>query len=417
MKFSGKSTFFPEIVHACLLLAPWTTVFYTFFENRRDELIVPLFFMSFFLFLPMVLILKVSALKAKTLWGYLGAVIVCTPLFVIYYKAVSHAAPVGILSVTATIENIICFIILAADNYMIRVTANRKRRALLENDRSFIREDRITQTPGVAMPVIYLVIYCQGLLFESPRTSDIGLWGGIACLLVLLVFGFIRSNNGFFNENRELKRVPVLRIRRMGTMFLSAIIAIILILCLIPLFTSNLRRYTNIRNWEAPHTEQQKEIETETLPRQEAINSMMPPDLEELVEYEPNPIMDAIYEILTVLLVIVAVAALALVISAGIIGLFKHFKDTPAENGDVIMAIDPEDESSFFKRNRRGSTHDRSTEKERIRRKYRDMIRKAKKEKPTVSLTPTEIEAFAGLSEDSEMKAFHSVYEGARYGK
>lgn len=57
------------------------------------------------------------------------------------------------------------------------------------------------------------------------------------------------------------------------------------------------------------------------------------------------------------------------------------------------------------------------SEVERIRRRYRKMIRKHRKDRPAPYESPAEIEACAGLSDDEEMQRLHVEYEAVRYGK
>ncbi len=357
-----------------------------------------------------------AAMKAKSLWIYLGAGAVSLPLLALTYLTLNRIAPEGAIKYVGTFIHFVIFCFLFIDYFMLRTDENRRRKAYLENDRSFFAEDRPSKTPGIPGLVLYLLVYCDGLLFESPRTSDLGLWGCIAYLFVLIVYIYLRSGNEYLKENRELKRVPVRRIQKIGSLFLVSVCIGILFLCLIPLFTSGLRRYTNVRNWEVEGINLEKETKPEEIIEQHQPEAMPMPDLSELAEYEPNPVLDAIYRILTVILVVI-VSVLCLVGAVlGIRGLFLHFKEDPGENGDIITSIDTEDSILKLKKERRRVYRDRS-EKERIRRKYREIIRKATKEKPVISHTPTEIEAFAGLSDNDEMKAFHKVYEDARYGK
>ena len=52
-----------------------------------------------------------------------------------------------------------------------------------------------------------------------------------------------------------------------------------------------------------------------------------------------------------------------------------------------------------------------------VRRRYRKMIRKHRKQKPEVYESPAEIEAKAGLSDNKEMQKLHIEYEAVRYGR
>ena len=414
--FQERSTFLPEYLHSCLILAPWSAAFYTFFETRWDNLIIPLFFVTLCYVMPLSLLLRLVAMKASSLWMYILSGTAFIPLMALTYIVADRMSPYGVFKYVVCFIHFVLFCFLFIDNFMIRITENQRRKAYLENDRSFVAEDRPSKTPGFGGLALYFVVYLDGLLFESPRTADIGLWGGIVYLLVLILYIYLRSGNEYLKENRELKRVPVRRIRKIGSLFLAGVVALVVILCLIPLFTSHLRRYTNIRDWEVEGFTLEQEPEKKELDLGRQSDPMPMPDLSELVEYEPNPVLDAIYQALALVLMILVGILVIVGIFFAIRGLFLHFKEDPGENGDIITAIDADDKILKLKKERRPRSA-AASEKEKIRKRYRELIRKATKEKPVNSHTPTEIEAFAGLSEDAEMKAFHKIYEDARYGK
>ena len=94
----------------------------------------------------------------------------------------------------------------------------------------------------------------------------------------------------------------------------------------------------------------------------------------------------------------------------------RDFRNGQDENGDVIEELKdelPYKEESFYKKGHRRM----ESEAERIRRRYRKMIRKHRKDRPAPYESPAEIEACAGLSDNEEMQRLHVEYEAVRYGK
>lgn len=94
----------------------------------------------------------------------------------------------------------------------------------------------------------------------------------------------------------------------------------------------------------------------------------------------------------------------------------RDFRNGQDENGDVIEEIKDElayKEEALYKKGHRRM----ESEAERIRRRYRKMIRKHRKDRPAPYESPAEIEACAGLSDDEEMQRLHVEYEAVRYGK
>jgi hypothetical protein len=96
--------------------------------------------------------------------------------------------------------------------------------------------------------------------------------------------------------------------------------------------------------------------------------------------------------------------------------IFKDFRNTLDENGDIIEEIT--DDDMAYKEDElyiKGSHLD--SEAMRIRRRYKKAIRKHRKDLPAPYESPNEIEVNAGLAYNDEMKQLHCEYENARYGK
>ena len=91
----------------------------------------------------------------------------------------------------------------------------------------------------------------------------------------------------------------------------------------------------------------------------------------------------------------------------------RDFRNGQDENGDVIEEIKDElayKEEALYKKGHRRM----ESEAERIRRRYRKMIRKHRKDRPAPYESPAEIEACAGLSDDEEMQRLHVEYRRMR---
>ena len=96
--------------------------------------------------------------------------------------------------------------------------------------------------------------------------------------------------------------------------------------------------------------------------------------------------------------------------------MFQDFRNSRDENGDIIEEIQDKGRSDMEeileKRHRRT---DSAAEK--IKRRYRKMIRTHRKDSPAPYESPAEIEEGAGLQDDEEMRELHRAYEEVRYGE
>ncbi len=95
--------------------------------------------------------------------------------------------------------------------------------------------------------------------------------------------------------------------------------------------------------------------------------------------------------------------------------MFQDFRNSRDENGDIIEEIKDKEKSDREEMLERGRRHTDSAA-EKIKRRYRKMIRKHRKDRPAPFESPAEIEERAGLRDDEEMQVLHRAYEGVRYG-
>ena len=94
-------------------------------------------------------------------------------------------------------------------------------------------------------------------------------------------------------------------------------------------------------------------------------------------------------------------------------GALLDFEKQSTESDDVIEDLKEDDRMHRIRHS--AKSHDQSY-KAQIRRKYRRMIRKHRKDIPYPSESPTEIELAAGLKDDIQMQELHVIYEQVRYG-
>ena len=91
---------------------------------------------------------------------------------------------------------------------------------------------------------------------------------------------------------------------------------------------------------------------------------------------------------------------------------FRIFRETKDENGDIVEELRETEPAQKKPRTERTRI---LSERERIRKQYRKMIRRYRKERPAIFESPSEIEKNAGVAEETEVKELHVRYERARY--
>ena len=115
---------------------------------------------------------------------------------------------------------------------------------------------------------------------------------------------------------------------------------------------------------------------------------------------------------------IISGAAMLLVLVGIILAIrriFEQFRTRPEENGDVAVSLEPEDEVQILESGR-VIPKIFLTEDEKIRRRFRRMILKNRKDRPAPAETPLEMEKIAGIDQKQDVRLLHEEYERVRYG-
>lgn len=271
-----------------------------------------------------------------------------------------------------------------------------------------LENKHVPSTPQIGFASVFVIYYLVGLGFSGKVICDIAFYSMILYCLISMLQQFLSGTEKYISLNHSLKNIPLRRIYGIGGGTL-ALISIGLFLAIIPsIVLGQARSYTDLREMKQPDRPEeiyweQGESMQMTLPQEDVY-------LQELLEegMETPKWVENLFQI-------VYISTLCLIIFLlikGIFHIFSEFKKNFDENGDKIEEIDEERERLYHKRF--GRMED--SEEQKIRREYRRMIRRHRKDRPHDFESPTEIEAAAGLLADAKMKALHKKYEAVRYG-
>lgn len=267
----------------------------------------------------------------------------------------------------------------------------------------------ILKEPSFAMLIYFGVIYFAALNVNSPAVCNAALASAVIYALVTFLHQYVVKTENYLLLNKRTCNLPSKRIYGIGGGMLALFLMILLVMTLPALFTARYRQYRDLREWK-PKIEIQPEVE-------------QPPDNQTVVTGE-DPMAALIEQYgdpkdppqwLTALGYAVEAAVILGILYAvfkKIRATFQDFRETNDENGDIVEELKETDSGQKIRKtvNRRGMT-----ERERIRRQYRKVIRRNRKDRPAVHETPTEIETYAGIAGSEEGKKLHRQYEWARY--
>lgn len=134
-----------------------------------------------------------------------------------------------------------------------------------------------------------------------------------------------------------------------------------------------------------------------------------------LDEGEPAPEPSIIADILLGMFTGVCMLIFVYGILQAIRRVFQDFRNSRDENGDIIEEIQDKGRTDREELLGKGRRHTDSAA-EKIKRRYRKMIRIHREDRPAPYESPAEIEEGAGLQDDEEMRELHRAYEEVRYG-
>ena len=281
-----------------------------------------------------------------------------------------------------------------------------------EDDLMVAKKVEFLDTPSPALVWYFVVIYVCGLCLNAKGLCDMAFYSAVIYLFLALAAAYFRETRVYLEMNERIKGIPTKRLYGVGGSMLFLFSALLLTGILPSVFLAGHRQYTDIRQW---HTE------IEFVPYEEQI---MPEAgelwgdmsmLEEMYgageESKLSPLADMLFWVISGACILAVVYGILRAIRRG----FQEFRSSYDENGDIIEEIKDREKPDREEIPEKGRRADGATEK--IRRRYRKMIRKYRKNSPAPYESPAEIEEGAGLKDNEEMQQLHKAYEQVRYGK
>jgi len=277
------------------------------------------------------------------------------------------------------------------------------------------REANFLRQPSLSLVAYFVIIYISGVFLCSKALCDMAFISAIVYFFLALTYAYLKSTGKYLSLNKRTKGIPKKRLYGIHGVMLLVFGILTLIAVLPSILLAGQRKYYDIRTlfdgaglapFEFMYDSGGQDAAQGGMDMMELLNDGQPPR-------EPSKVVMAFFWFLA------AVCGIGLVygVIQFIRQVFKDFRSSLDENGDKIEALKeevlPYKEDAMYM----GMRHGNGSEAERIRRKYRKIIRRHRKDMPAPYEAPAEIEELAGLREDVEMQALHKMYERVRYGK
>lgn len=395
-----------EYVHSTLFFALIIPLLYAVTE-WSDPAGAGIFYMKCLLVAVPVVVTERAVKRTKSLVTYLAICMALTAGILCVTKLFGSS---GAFAVCYRIGITVETVVIAAKRFQYRVKDAR----LEERDPLAGKEPEFLNTPSLSLLWYFVVMYVLGICLNAKPLCDMAFYSAIPYFFLTLVYTYFRATRSYLEINKRTKGIPQRRLYGISFSMLLIFQTLLLVGILPSVFLAGQRQYTDIRHWL--DDVELVPYEYESNAEFEGVSSGGMGMMELLNDGEPAPEPSVFMN--TIFWVFGGVCILALVygIFQMIRQVFRDFRNSHDENGDLIEEIKDKEKSDKDEISRKGR-RDRGGEAEKIKRRYRKTIRKHRKDRPAPYESPTEIETYAGLKDDEQMQQLHKAYEKVRYSE
>ena len=390
--------------HATLLFALLIPFFYTM-AGLSDPTGAGALYAKCLLILIPVVITDWAAKRVKYLAVYIG---ICAALLAAVWgiAILFHASGAYIVCYCIGMSAEILFIALKRLQDRLKESSRRK-----EEDPLAAKEAEFLDTPWLPLLWYFVGIYVLGLCLNGKALCDMAFGSAIVYLFLALIATYFRGTKGYLETNKRIKGVPTRRLYGVGLAMLLLFVGLLLIGILPSVFLASHRQYRDVRGWL-----QSSEMAPPEYPNEMEFSDAGDMEMWEMLhDGEPAPEPSVFVNILFGVIAGVCILAVVYGILRVIRRVFQDFQNSRDENGDIIEELKDNGRTDREEKQEKGRRYTDSAA-EKIKRRYRKMIRTHRKDRPAPYESPAEIEEGAGLKDDEEMQELHRVYEEVRYG-
>ena len=292
-----------------------------------------------------------------------------------------------------------------------RLQKKKEREAAMAADPTFHPFYDFLKEPAFPVLLYFGAVYLIAVNFNSPAVCNAALFSTIVYAVITFLYQYVSETEHYLSLNRRTCNLPSKRIYGIGSGILAIYLLVLMILVLPSLFTISHRHYRDLRDLTSDvkidYVEMMMENNSEDIGE-----SPLDALLAEYGDAGPAPWwVDFIFYIVTAIIF----AFLAIALMKKVFLVFRDFRMTNDENGDIVEELHDTEEA--VRKIKAQAGRRKFSEKEQIRKEYRKVIRRHRKDRPAVYESPTEIETNAGIVQTEDGRELHIRYELARYGR
>ncbi len=387
---------------------------YMLVEGRNDASILFLWLGSGVLLI-ISAVSNIAAVKARTLGAYLlfsaGAFLFSMFLAVRYRERfLPGGEGIAYLIVTA-----VAGLLISQGAVGIRMRESRRRKAVRENDITWRETETMLEKPRIAFVMLFVAVYFTAAWYAGSReVCNLAIGSACVYLLLSVIYQFLDRTDVFLAETSGISKVPEKKIRLLRRSTMGIFAAALLIVSIPALVSGRFRLYHDVRGWYS-YRDLSFDQNWEYEPPEDFMPDITDSVWAEFGRHETVRIPPWVETAGWILAGAIAAWFFSMIIRL-IAGQARTFREGYEENGDVSRRLDDDDASKKLP----GAAPPPlfgGTEKDRIRRHYRRMIRRYRSDVPDKSEVPEEIEGKASFPPQTDVEELHNTYEEARYGR
>ncbi len=269
----------------------------------------------------------------------------------------------------------------------------------------------ILDKPTFGTLAYFAILYFIGIFFASKDTCDELFFIALVYIFLVYVYVFLSETQAYLKINKQVSGLPVRRIYGIAGGMFGIFLILVFVAAVPSVLTIPSRQYVDIRGWLSMEVATSMDSASA---RPQDNSNMQQDSMEELLEALGGvKELPKWVEYLMNAIIYACIALVIWLILRAILKVFSDFRENMDENGDRIEQLGDDEAVTFIK----AGNSVEEPETRNVRKKYRRMIRKHRKDRPAAYESPREIEEKAGLLQNGEMQKLHREYEAVRYGK
>ena len=305
--------------------------------------------------------------------------------------------------------DVVILLLVFLDAMSMRYNENSRIRSRREADLSWTEDRRFLPGPGWAVFACFVGVYIVSLLAHSTGLGSAALAGGIVYFFLFCPWLLFRGRADYLGNRKHVRGVPAQRIRKLHNRQIAVLLLSASVPAAVSVLTAGGRQFIDLPSFGAPVNESM--VQESMMQQQFLMEEFMRMMGEEEGAAPPQWVVK-LFLLMENAATVICVAFFAWFLIRLIFYAAKKFSGIEKEEKKIHFA---EGTDEHFRLGRQslqpflpGSA---------VRRRYRRVILRYRRQAPGISETPSQMEELAHIPDSEDIRSLHDEYERVRYGR